>query len=185
MRRPILLVDIDGPLNPYAAKPTRRPAGYSTFRWMTPYWAESERRRLDALGELRKRVRPLRVWLNPGHGPALTALPYDLVWATSWEHAANEYVGPAIGLPELPVIEWVPGSESPRPADGLFWKTPQIVEWARGRPFAWIDDLITERDADWVREHHAGPALLHRIDPRIGLTAEDFATLAEWALGLG
>ncbi|MHC5261455.1 hypothetical protein ACYSUO_26520 [Streptomyces sp. UC4497] len=39
-----------------------------------------------------KPVKPLRVWLNPNHGrPALDVLPFDLVWATTWEEEANAF----------------------------------------------------------------------------------------------
>ncbi|MFE0513841.1 hypothetical protein [Streptomyces sp. NPDC058964] len=178
----MLLVDVDGPLNPYAAKPCRRPEGYGTHRLLTPRWAAAERRRLADWGLPGKPVKPLRVWLNPDHGPALTALPFDLVWATTWEEEANEFLAPLLGLPALPFIAW---SESrPRPQDGVFWKTPEIVAWAQGRPFTWADDQITEADRAWTRGHHDGPALLHRVDPRTGLCADDFALLAEWAYSL-
>jgi hypothetical protein len=118
------------------------------------------------------------VWLNPDHGPALTALPFDLAWATTWEDEANHFVAPLLGLPALPYVEWP--HPRPNPGGGVFWKTPRIVEWARGRAFAWVDDEITDADLDWVRAHHPGSALLHRIDPRFGLTADDFALLANW-----
>ncbi|MFG3138093.1 hypothetical protein ACGFZA_18020 [Streptomyces sp. NPDC048211] len=63
---------------------------------------------------------------------------------------------------------------------GVFWKTPEIVAWAAGRAFAWIDDEITQADHAWVKEHHDGPALLRRIDARRGLVADDFAALTAW-----
>ncbi|WP_371541204.1 hypothetical protein OG266_00160 [Streptomyces sp. NBC_00554] len=66
----------------------------------------------------------------------------------------------------------------------MFWKTPEIVAWAKGRAFVWIDDEITEADRAWVKEHYDGPALLHRIDPRCGLAIDDFAALTAWATGL-
>ncbi|MGW2521743.1 hypothetical protein ACWC09_32960 [Streptomyces sp. NPDC001617] len=182
MVRPVLLVDVDGPLNPYAAKPHRRPEGYETHRLLTPRWEAAERRRLTLWGLPNKPVKPLRVWLNPLHGPALEALPFDLVWATTWEEEANAFIAPVLGLPELPFVAW----SSPRaePGDGVFWKTPEIVAWAKGRAFAWIDDEITAADRAWVEEHHDGPALLHRVDPRRGLAVEDFAALTAWATGL-
>ncbi len=48
--RPVLLLDVDGPLNPYAAQPQRRPAGYGTHRLLTPRWEALERRRLEEWG---------------------------------------------------------------------------------------------------------------------------------------
>ncbi|MFF3565354.1 hypothetical protein ACFYXS_35450 [Streptomyces sp. NPDC002574] len=179
----MLLVDVDGPLNPYAAKRSRRPRGYGTHRMVTPRWKAAEQARLTAWGLPDGRIRPLRVWLDPGHGPALRALPFDLAWATTWEDEANDFIAPVLGLPALPFVPW----PSPRldPGGGVFWKTPEIVAWVKGRAFAWVDDEITDADRDWVAVHHDGPALLHRIDPRIGLTDDDFATLAEWAAGVG
>ncbi|MFC9328499.1 hypothetical protein [Kitasatospora sp. NPDC057015] len=180
--RPALLVDVDGPLNPYAAKPYRRPEGYRTHRLLTPAWEAAERRRLTEWGLPHKEVKPLRVWLNPDHGPALAALPFDLVWATTWEEEANDFLAPLLGLPALPVITW----SSPRrePGDGVFWKTPEIVAWAGGRAFAWVDDQVTDADRAWVEAHHDGPALLHRIEPRVGLVADDFTALGAWAAEL-
>ncbi|MBV1853246.1 hypothetical protein [Catellatospora tritici] len=170
--RPLLFLDVDGPLNPYAAKPTRRPEGYQTHRMLLASMAQPHRPSYH-------RRRPLRVWLNPDHGPSLLALPYDLVWATTWTDEANEWIAPRLGLPELPVVQW------PRPRQdgpgGVFWKTATLVEWAAGRPFAWVDDDVTDADVAWVAAHHGGPALVHRVDPKHGLRAGDFAALASWA----
>ncbi|GGP55663.1 HAD domain-containing protein [Streptomyces abikoensis] len=169
--RPLLFLDVDGPLNPYAAKPHRRPDGYQTHRMRPTGWKAHERRK------------PLRVWLNPTHGPALLALPFDLVWATTWGAEANEWIGPCLGLPELPVIEWHANSQRSREGtpDGTFWKTHQIVEYAAGRPFAWIDDDIHPHDMQYVAKHHDGPALLHWISPQQGLLPHDLDTLAVWS----
>ncbi|WP_441250625.1 HAD domain-containing protein [Kitasatospora sp. McL0602] len=177
--RPLLFLDVDGPLNPYAAKPHRRPDGYRTHRLLTPRWEAAERRRLTAYGLPNKPPKPLRVWLDGSHGRALAALPFELVWATTWEEEANTFVSPVLGLPELPYIAWA--QQRAEPGGGVFWKTPEVVAWVRGRPFAWVDDEIGEPDRAWVAAHHAGPALLHHVDPRHGLRPADFAALAEWA----
>ena len=177
--RPLLLVDVDGPLNPYAAKPHQRPAGYKTHRLLTPRWEAAERARLSAYGLPNKQPKPLRVWLNPEHGPALAALPFELVWATTWEDEANSYIAPILGLPRLSFIAW--SSPRPQPDGRVFWKTPEIVAWAAGRPFAWLDDEVNDADQEWVTAHHTGTALLRRIDPAVGLLPEDFTALATWA----
>ncbi|MFD9740370.1 hypothetical protein [Umezawaea sp. NPDC059074] len=64
--------------------------------------------------------------------------------------------------------------------NGLHWKTLALVEWAGGRPFAWVDDESADTDRAWVAAHHPGPALLHRVDPRHGLRDADYATLGAW-----
>ncbi|MYV58164.1 hypothetical protein [Streptomyces sp. SID3212] len=171
--RPLLLLDVDGPLNPYAAR-LHRPRGYTSTRLHPSAWLS---RRTPGS---RSHRRGLRVRLNPGHGARLLALPYELTWATTWMHEANVMIAPVVGLPtDLPVIEW-PELFAKDP-DGLFWKTRPLLEWAAGRPFAWVDDMITERDRTHVAAHHDAPALLLRIHPRRGLREADFATLVHWA----
>jgi hypothetical protein len=159
--RPLLFLDVDGPLNPYAAKPERRPEGYTTLR--------------VAL----QPGRPLRVWLNPSHGPALLALGYDLCWATTWMDAANRWIGPVLGLPELPYVDFGEGLFAFRP-DGVHWKTEAIVRYAEGRSFAWVDDEQSLADMEYVAAFHPGRALLYHVSPRIGLREEDFMALAEF-----
>ncbi|WP_420034822.1 HAD domain-containing protein [Streptomyces sp. cg28] len=153
---PLLFLDIDGPLIPFgSAAGTAPEAGPG---------------------------HPLLGRLDPAIGPRLLALGCTLVWATTWEHEANEVVAPRIGLPPLPVIEWpdTPAHGVPR---GLHFKTPALVAWAGDRPFVWVDDEIGALDRQWVAAQHPGPALLHRVDPAKGLTDGDFAALADWLHG--
>jgi hypothetical protein len=125
-----------------------------------------------------------RVRLQAGHGARLSALPYQLTWATAWCRRANELVAPAIGLPGyLPVVEWPP-TPCGRQPDGVHRKTRPLLEWAAGRPFARVDDEVTERDAEHVATHHPGTALLLRIDPRKRLRDRDFGQLERWANAL-
>ncbi|MGW1668633.1 hypothetical protein [Streptomyces sp. NPDC002324] len=175
--RPLLLLDVDGPLNPFGAR-LWRPRGYVTRRVHPANWSSRQKP-----GSRRLR-RGLRIRLNPAHGERLLALPYELAWATTWMHEANEMIGPVIGLPsDLPVIEF--GNLFATDADGLYWKTRRVLEWAAGRPFVWVDDMITDVDVRHVAEHHGTPALLLRIDPRRGLREEEFTELERWAHALG
>ncbi|MFD7032807.1 HAD domain-containing protein [Streptomyces sp. NPDC059917] len=168
-KKPLLLIDVDGPLNPYAAQPQRRPEGYTTHRMRPTGWSLTES------------AKPLRVWLHPGHGARLRALAgaYELVWATTWKDEANDWIGPPLGLPRLPFIDW-PQMHGRAPR-GTFWKTQYVLEYAAGRPFAWIDDDITPMDREYVDQRHPTHSLLLRIDERIGLVQEDFDLLADWA----
>jgi hypothetical protein len=181
-RRPLLFFDVDGPLNPFAAKPTQRPDGYVTHRMTPQRWMQAQRERLSAEGRPLKRAKPLRVWLNPTHGPALLDLPVELVWATTWEQEANEWIGPVLGLPELPVVRWPEKSARPeQERGGLFWKTRTVADYAAERPFAWVDDQITMADRRWCATQHPAPTLLQTIHPARGLTADDFAAMGRWA----
>ncbi|MFB6817360.1 hypothetical protein ACFCV8_22710 [Streptomyces sp. NPDC056347] len=174
MIRPLLFLDVDGPLNPYAAQPERRPAGYTTIRVPAGGTAEG------AQGRFPLRRGPLRVWLNPKHGQSLLRLDYELCWATTWMAEANRWIAPVLGLPELPFIDFGDALFRERP-DGVHWKTAPLVEYAAGRPFAWVDDEQSELDRAYVAAHHRGRGLLHHVDPRIGLREEDFLVLAGFA----
>lgn len=184
--KPILFLDVDGPLNPYAAKPHRRPEGYTTHR-LNPLTEDGVTRWTA------HHKRPLRVWLNPSHGPALLGLGFDLVWATTWESEANRLIGPHIGIPDLPYVAFdrIPAPSpdrtvldtSPGP-DSTYFKTAQLVRWADGRPFVWVDDEITDTDTHWMGMHTNGQGLPMKISPRIGLTPQDFGKLTRMSLFL-
>lgn len=167
VQRPLLFLDVDGPLIPFGASAQLHPDGYPAYQ--TGY-------------ELKTASNPLLARIDPGHGPQLMALRCDLVWATAWMNDANECVSPRIGLPQLPVVIWPEPSDTDDQdeRDGLHWKTRALVDWAAGRSFAWVDDEITNPDRAWVSAHHRGCALLHRVDPHRGLTAADYEALAEW-----
>ncbi|MFE4874484.1 HAD domain-containing protein [Streptomyces sp. NPDC056682] len=167
VQRALLFLDVDGPLIPFGAASEPYPT----------YAMGPEPHGAGGAG-----ANPLLARINPEHGPRLAALPCEVVWATTWMADANECIAPRLGLPQLPVVVW------PEPSDiddqdernGLHWKTRALVGWAAGGPFAWVDDEITDTDRSWVAAHHPGQALLHRVDPRHGLTGGDFAALDSW-----
>lgn len=159
--RPLLLLDVDGPLNPYRAT---KPEGFTKHR--LPTGGHS-----------------FNVWLNHNHGRMLLDFAeqhgIELVWCTTWEHDANVCIGPHIGLPELPVIEF--GFTATR------WKFNAVLDYAVGRPLAWLDDdfLLFDADQEWFVEQRGDiPTLLHLVSPKTGITADDLAAVADWAASL-
>src|SRR5262245_62291876 len=82
--RAVLLLDVDGVLNPYAALSC--PETYEEF------------------GFFPDEDPPIR--LCRAHGPWLTELAehFEIVWATGWESEANRLIVPVLGLTEFPVI---------------------------------------------------------------------------------
>ncbi|MFJ8911243.1 hypothetical protein [Amycolatopsis sp. NPDC102389] len=158
---PLIYLDVDGPLIPFGLEP-------SFYPLFEPSPRDDEN--------------PLLSRLDPAHGPRLKALPGELVWATTWLHDANDSLTPRLGLPRLPVVDW-PGPSGTDEFDariGLHWKTRPLLDHAWGRPFAWIDDEISDVDREWVSGNHPGAALLHRVDPRRGLTGADYRELDRW-----
>ncbi|MEW1789752.1 HAD domain-containing protein [Streptomyces albidoflavus] len=165
--KPLLFLDVDGPLNPYGALSAPAPPdGFHPHRMRPAGWSWPE---------------PLTVLLDPDHGTRLRALQcrYELVWATTWEDEANAWIAPVLGLPPLPYVDF-PAPAVPGPA-GTFWKTRRLLAYADGRRFAWVDDDLTEADDLWARRHHPAPALLLQIDRSVGLRQADFDRLERWA----
>jgi hypothetical protein len=164
--KPLLLIDVDGPLNPWAATNSKRPKMYRRYR-----------------------IDGYVVWLARQHGEELNKLTdvFDLVWCTTWEHQANTDIGPKIGLPKLPVIEFKRLLEKfPVPPEpGLHWKTAAITAYAiaHERPFCWVDDEVDAKDGIYFARWQPNPFLTKKIDPAVGLTNDDFAELREWAEG--
>src|SRR5580704_12997664 len=102
MDKPLLLLDVDGVLNPFRAAPA--PNGYQQYE-----------------------LAGYRVFLAERHGKWLRQLAdrVEMVWATTWCDDANELIGPILGLPQLPVIQ-VDTSRLEERNCPPTWKLPDI-----------------------------------------------------------
>jgi HAD domain in Swiss Army Knife RNA repair proteins len=160
--RPLLFLDVDGVLIPFGASSEELPGGYPVHPPEIP-------------------GNPLLSRIDPALGDQLQALPCEVVWATTWLEEANDLVAPRLGLSPRPFVDFSDDSDVP-PA--LHWKTPALVAWAAGRAFAWVDDELGDRDRAWVAAHHSAPTLLHRVDPRHGMTRSDLTALRVWLEGI-
>lgn len=155
---PLLLLDVDGVLNPFAAEAC--PDGYEEF----PFFPDEEP--------------PIRLcqahvaWLRElgGH--------FEIVWATGWGDEANRLIAPVLGLPRLAYIRFPPAPFEPRE------KVPAIAAYSGDRPAAWIDDALTPEARAWAAGRQA-PTLLVDIDPALGLTRPAVDRALAWAAGLG
>jgi hypothetical protein len=158
-RRPLLLVDVDGVLNPYAAAAC--PEGYLEY-------------------DLFPDEEPIR--LAEVHGSWLRDLAqiFEPTWATGWGNEANRLIAPILGLPRYPAIEFPPSALDWRTA----WKLPAIRAFAEGWALAWLDDVITPQARRWAARRSV-PTLLVNVDPTIGLTETAVAGLKTWSKALG
>ena len=167
--KPFVFLDVDGVLNPYAAKPNRRPEGYSTFYLTADNVALSKKQRRS----------DIRVWINAAHGAHITALQDhgEVVWATAWEDLGNSILAPRLGINDLPVVTFYTKTNSFDKS--LHWKTLRLVDYADGRPFVWVDDEATEADIEFLSSVCPQPHAVKLIDPRVGLTEADFESLTD------
>ncbi|GAB3977498.1 HAD domain-containing protein [Actinoallomurus acanthiterrae] len=165
---PAVLVDVDGVLNPSC---DCRPPGSVCHP-----------------NHVLQDILDFRVLLDPDHGRRLRALiestGSELVWATMWQEAANEHIGPRIGLPALPVVPIPRPHEGDTPFESMgAWKARHVAEWASdGRPFAWFDDEpdIEEVLAALPGAEKLGPHLIITVDPQTGLTEIDLTKAEQW-----
>jgi HAD domain in Swiss Army Knife RNA repair proteins len=154
--RPLLLVDVDGVICPYADE-LADPA---------------------AAGLEQATVGYSPVWLSHGIADRLRRLgeSFQLVWCTAWEDRAAEFLAPHLGMPVLPVIYF----DEPAAEDG-HWKWPAIEAFVGERPFAWIDDELGR--ADLARaDRRSALTLLVRIEGSSGLGDAHVEQLEEFAL---
>jgi len=176
--RPALLLDVDGVLNPLSRP--RQGAGFRRHHVQVSPGGSS----VVAAGTT------FTLWLSPRHGRMLRDLAaecgLELVWATTWEHDANRSIGPAIGLPELAVIEFPLGRMDLREGGSHIWKLPAVEQAMAGRRFAWIDDDFEPDDVAWAADRTSSglPTLLVPCPPRTGLAQEHIDTVRAWTTGL-
>jgi hypothetical protein len=160
--RPLLILDVDGVLNPH--RPRADPE---------PPWIIFE---ADWSGYV--------VALNPEHGKQLLALAErtgcEIVWGTSWEEHANAEVSPRLGLPSLEVIQV---NTQPSVLDSMvLWKTGHIASYAAGRPFVWLDDHPGDVDSKFLASHGAPHHLIIQIDADEGLQDHHLRQAEKWLM---
>jgi hypothetical protein len=155
--RPLLLLDVDGVLNPYGGE---CPAGF-TEHVLFP-----------------DEIEPVRVCVDHGEWIAELAGAYEVVWATGWGEEANRLLAPLLGVPRLPVV---PFPQVPFSAD---LKVPAIDALAGDRPAAWIDDMLGPVAYDWAARRVA-PTLLLPVDPLVGWNRQIVERALEWAVSAG
>lgn len=153
--KPLLLLDVDGVLNPFP----ETPEGFDEHDFFP---GEDE---------------PVR--LRRAHGEWLVELGevYDIAWATGWGDNANRFLAPHFGLPEYPVVVRLPIPFDPAE------KVPAIDAFAGGRAAAWVDDIVTPEARTWAARR-AAPTLLLEVDAAVGLVRSQVDELLAWALGV-
>ena len=153
IEKPLLLLDIDGVLNPWAAEVC--PEGFQEHALF--------------LGD----DDPIRVAAVHGSWIRELESSFYVVWASAWG-ADSRLLGELLGLPDYPLVEFPPTPFPPRD------KVSAIADYVGDRPCAWVDDEHTDEGRLWAESRSAATLLLS-IDPAIGLVYGDVERLADWA----
>lgn len=153
VEKPLLLLDIGGVLTPYGAKP---PPEYAE-RQIGGFWIVWSDAHIGRISKLR---------------PA-----FELVWATTWEHHANQALAPTLGTGPLPYITFVRGKSKTR-------KLQSVSEFVGRRAAAWIDDDLYDDAHSWAAERNESiPTLLIQTTPSVGFTDDHVDELLSFAEG--
>ncbi len=149
--KPLLLVDVDGVLNPFPDCPH----GFTEY----DFFPEDD--------EPVRLAEAHAIWLRE------LARAYEIAWASGWGDDANRILSPFFGLERLPLVPLPPVPFGPRE------KLLAIAAFAGDRPLAWIDDMLADDARRWAAERRI-PTLLIQVDPAVGLTRADVDRLLAW-----
>lgn len=173
--KPLLLMDIDGPLNPWAGQ------------WVK-HADQCERKgfKIASIPFVDSHQPPLKVRYGIEHGARLKALSefYDLVWASAWNDLSDTLYGPLIGLTGLPHVDFPEDAMKYHP-NREHWKCFHIARLIRdvGAPGAlWFDDEVTKRDQRWMDEALPEAKVnVMRVREHEGLRDFHFDYIERWA----
>lgn len=150
-RPPLVLLDVDGVLNPISSSP---PPGYVRYSFRG-YTLTTRREHTE--------------WLY------LIGTRFELAWASTWGPTANESIGAAldIGYP-LRHVEFSEGRT------GETWKLGAVKEFVEDRPLVWIEDELFADAVLWAETRNE-PTLLIKPSPGVGFTKEHLAQIWAFA----
>ena len=177
--RPLLLLDVDGVLNAFAA------------------WERVDARLPLSRGNVRAptgfepvRVDGYHLLLRPEHADWVARLQtrFDMVWATMWQERAPLSLAPVVGFgADWPWIEfdsYQHYTTTQRTGFGVgSYKFPGVVATVADRPAVWIDDDLEPAIYDWAAERDSSgvPTLLVQPDPSEGWTRSELDAVLAFA----
>ena len=164
---PLLLLDIDGVINATKKRMQVMELPDDVYQDYCEYLVDANDVRTYRFWTSSTVIRVLRELHESGM--------VEIAWLTTWEHQANEHVGPTLGLPTFPVLATM------NKISDHAWKTNAAIEASQlHRPVIWLDDTeITPRSEEAYAESGV-PHLLIRPDYDIGLTKSDIARIMDF-----
>lgn len=157
----IIYLDVDGVLNPCKGKNPLK------------HWKDYRKYQTNP-------ETTLKIWLSKELGEQLKRLPAELVWATTWEHYANEWISPILGLPELRVLPFLPDRKDVIKNSG---KRTVVSSDSKDNAIVWIDDCLGPDDFAWINDRSLSyPTLGVKPKPSVGLTKTHLNQIEQFLL---
>ena len=166
LEKPLLFVDVDGVISLFGFR-----EGYGLASGDVPFG--------DCPPGTLQSINGVMHYIASDCGGRLRRLAerYELVWATGWEEAANDYLPHLLALPaHLPYLTF----DGRVAAGSAHWKVDAIADYAGSRPLAWIDDNVDESCREWAARRPA-PTLIVETLRHEGMVEEHVELLLEWA----
>jgi hypothetical protein len=154
---PILFVDIDGVLNPFAGP------------------CPQEFVEINLLPDDEE---PVRICAAHADWLAELSESFDLMWATAWNEEERRLLKTVLDYPDFVAAASMPPKPF-RPGQ----RVDSIRDLALNRCAAWIDDIITHEARAWASGRREATLLLE-ADPSVGVTRRQVDELTEWAFNL-
>lgn len=155
MPTPLLALDVDGAVSPFA------PVG----TW--PDFTDAPRT-------------PLTTLVSVQMGQELAALPAQRVWLTDWQEGANNVIAAGLGWEPLPVLQRPYDVDGWWKLAAL-----RATRLRRGRALIWVDDHLGKHPeaGAWAARLRT-PTLLISPNPLEGITAEHIEQIAHFCAQL-
>ncbi|TFD21294.1 HAD domain-containing protein [Cryobacterium sp. TMS1-13-1] len=141
---------------------------------------------------------PTRIWFDPEVVAGLNKLvnegPVQLIWASTWDHAANRLLVPAVGLLEAPYdVAEIGTRYGGQMAAGIWVKALAVGRWLlenglQNAPIVMVDDLLTSHASGFLSPHRrsievvgGGQNLFIETQPEQGLHVAQVAEIRSFS----
>jgi len=178
--RAVLILDIDGNLNPYYARHTledrpERLPGFEECTFLDPQWGAASV--FLQANELRVRFRELR------------EAGVELLWGSAWNENSNlitRMLFPDGDFEDAPTVVFPEEIEFSLSVQT--WKLSTVQSYIENHyedsvPLIWTDDEVFEDGERWVQERQA-PGLVIRPERHTGLRLQDWESISTFVASL-
>lgn len=160
MKKPLLLIDIDGVVNVFGNLGNTLISFEQEFQALGRYSIKIPQGMQQRLQKLQQE--------------------FACTWCSTWEDKAFSEIGSKLGLNPWPFIKM------PLQAENKTYKLSAVQQYVSQEPFAWIDDDLHSDAFEWAKHRNQNglPTLLLQTKTNQGMTQDHLQKLQEWKTSL-